>query len=161
MRAVGAILVRSWSAAALGCTEHAADASREVRGRLVVNPHVENICVWRCLTPELSRAVLRPRRRDNVPCGAVAAKRSRLERFVRQLTSELLVWLTSGRQRIDQAKHEIRMAFASCWRRNCPQAECSRSRLRGACGRRESRSARTVGRQSSRSKYLRLALPNA
>ena len=34
------------------------------------------------LTPELSRTVLRPRRRDNVPCGAVAAKRSRLERIV-------------------------------------------------------------------------------
>ena len=37
------------------------------------------------LTPELSRAVLRPRRCDNLPHNGVAAKRSRLERIVSAL----------------------------------------------------------------------------
>ena len=58
------------------------------------------------LTPELSRTVLRPRRRDNVPCGAVAVKRSRLERIVRQLTSELLAWLMVGPTWTDHATCE-------------------------------------------------------
>ena len=51
-----------------------------------VTPNQELLCrakhFWAELPPELSRTVLRPRRRDNVPCGAVAAKRSRLERIV-------------------------------------------------------------------------------
>ena len=58
------------------------------------------------LTPELSRTVLRPRRRDNVPCGVVAAKWSRLERIVRQLTSELLAWLMVGPTWTDHATCE-------------------------------------------------------
>ena len=37
---------------------------------------------FNCLTPELSRAVLWPRRRDNVPHGGAATNRSRLERIV-------------------------------------------------------------------------------
>ena len=66
LRAVGGGFVRKRSAAALGCAKHAADARREVRERLVVNLQVQEIFVWRCLTPELSRA----------------AKRRRLERIV-------------------------------------------------------------------------------
>ena len=68
-----ALAQRAWEAA-LG--------NAEAREEKTLKPHIAHHDLWADLTPELSRAVLRPRRRDNVPCGGAAAKRSRLERIV-------------------------------------------------------------------------------
>ena len=47
------------------------------------DPLVEKIFVWRRLTPELSRADLRPWASENEQSSHEAAKRARLERIVR------------------------------------------------------------------------------
>ena len=98
------------------------------------------------LTPELSRTDARPRRRHNHSAGAEAAKRSRLERIVRQLTSLLLArQAASGAEEWTCEPPGPGCALASCSRRLRLQTECSRSRLHGGCGRLGRRSATGQG----------------
>ena len=100
------------------------------------------ICFFCALTPELSRADLRPRRATILPWPAEAAKRSRLERIVRRLTSDAFAWLTY-RTRV-QAK-EFRPAAqnwfcapAMLFTRTCDRRRSAAAlRLHGVCGRRE------------------------
>ena len=54
------------------------------------DPHVEEIFVWRRLTPELSRTGLRPWASENQWYLHEAAKRARLERIVRPVPAVAL-----------------------------------------------------------------------
>jgi hypothetical protein len=81
------------------CTEYVADGHCELHQRSVGDPHVEKIFVWRRLTPELRRTALRRRVGLITRTYHDAAKRCRLGRIVRRLTSELLLrapWISQG-----------------------------------------------------------------
>ena len=77
------------------CTEYVADKECKLQWRSVGDPHVEKSFVWRRLTPELSRAALRPWASENYQSLHEAAKRARLERIVSHGSTDQ--WLSATR----------------------------------------------------------------
>ena len=98
--------------------------------------------LWPQLTPELSRADLRPRRAIILPWPAVAAKRTRLERIVRRLTSDAFAehceFFHKTAIESRPAAQNWFCAPAMLFTRTCDRRRSAAAlRLHGVCGRRE------------------------